>query len=367
MADMGENVPETKESYISHFILEINNPIPASFSFVLPLIFYVIGSAQTSSSWFNTMTAPPPDPNSVLVPGNPPNPNPGPTPAPMKRTLLAHSLLPASYRSLHGVGESSVELLCLLNAQDKHIVATAVPGPGAVVKINIQDVFIPGIFITIFSFLIAFFTLLFLILTVLCPASFCRTFALQGSILLLLALCLLVNLIVETIFIARRSAKVTASVGQVPVPQSVIEGVEQSGVKDAVILTWITFLFTIIASVILYIAASRVSARFNRELEDQHTSYPIGGGGGGGGGTAAAGGGVSEKSNTGDRGVGSNTTSTRAATNPALTATSVPPPTSAPSPAVISQLTLTLTLTPTTADTPGPAEAGPRNLGVMVQ
>ncbi|PPQ70076.1 hypothetical protein CVT26_013410 [Gymnopilus dilepis] len=176
-------------------------------------------------------------------------------------------------------GASGINALVKSN-RDKNAITKTIAGPGATVNINIRDVYIPGVFITVISFLIVFFTTIFIILTVLRPNSLRKTFSVQGAVLLICSVCLLVNVIVETVFVARRRAKVSATVGGVPVSQSVINSVQRLlGVtsvyrrirylRNAVIFAWITFLMTFLASMTLFAASSKVVERNHRDVEAQ--------------------------------------------------------------------------------------------------
>ncbi|KAJ8457515.1 hypothetical protein ONZ51_g11484 [Trametes cubensis] len=137
---------------------------------------------------------------------------------------------------------------------------------GATVTIDTDDVFDVGCVVTAVCAALAvvsFASLVFLLFT-----RSTRTLTAQGLLLSFLTIWLFASLIPMSDFVANRQAKVTAFIGAVPVPDSLIQSVQQElGVssvynqigylKNAVILPWFAFLFGAISSVLSLAAARR--------------------------------------------------------------------------------------------------------------
>ena len=156
---------------------------------------------------------------------------------------------------------------------------------------NYTDVFKAGAVILAVCLVIFVITSLYLAMLLIHPASFnhSRFIAIQAGTLAFFATWLFAVLVPYTHFVRTRSAIITASIGGQPLPQSIINSLvqsvgRQSGltpryrdhgycksicyflvyllirwylVRLVAILPWFTLLFTIIASTILYVAASR--------------------------------------------------------------------------------------------------------------
>ena len=156
---------------------------------------------------------------------------------------------------------------------------------------NYTDVFKAGAVILAVCLVIFVITSLYLAMLLIRPASLnhSRFIAIQAGTLAFFATWLFAVLVPYTHFVRTRSAIITASIGGQPLPQSIINSLvqsvgRQSGltpryrdhgycksicyflvyllirwylVRLVAILPWFTLLFTIIASTLLYVAASR--------------------------------------------------------------------------------------------------------------
>lgn len=156
---------------------------------------------------------------------------------------------------------------------------------------NDTDVFKAGAVILAVCLVIFVITSLYLAMLLIRPASLnhSRFIAIQAGTLAFFATWLFAVLVPYTHFVRTRSAIITASIGGQPLPQSIINSLvqsvgRQSGltpryrdhgycksicyflvyllirwylVRLVAILPWFTLLFTIIASTLLYVAASR--------------------------------------------------------------------------------------------------------------
>lgn len=156
---------------------------------------------------------------------------------------------------------------------DQHLASTLAP-PGAVIKIEDGDVFKAGAVILAVCLVIFVITSLYLAMLLIRPASLnhSRFIAIQAGTLAFFATWLFAVLVPYTHFVRTRSAIITASIGGQPLPQSIINSLVQSVGRQSgltpryrdhgylrlvAILPWFTLLFTIIASTLLYVAASR--------------------------------------------------------------------------------------------------------------
>ncbi|KAI0635076.1 hypothetical protein C8Q77DRAFT_1217024 [Trametes polyzona] len=146
---------------------------------------------------------------------------------------------------------------------------------GATVDINTDDVFTVGCVVTAVCAALAVVSLASLVLLFFTrPATqssvplSTRTLKPQGFLLAFLSVWLFAALVAMTDFVANREAKVSASIGNFPLQESVIKTVEQAlGVTSvyrkidylrlAVILPWIAFLFGAISSALSLAAARR--------------------------------------------------------------------------------------------------------------
>jgi len=152
--------------------------------------------------------------------------------------------------------------------QLKDHVKHVVPSP-TIVVINDNDIFRSGAVATSISALIAASCTLLIFFQLHGPLS-PTALRLQGASLAFCAVWLFSVLVPYTLFYATRGAKVYASIDGVSLPEEAVKTVEgalglTSTYKDlhflrlVAILPWFTFLFTIIASVTLFLAASRVT------------------------------------------------------------------------------------------------------------
>ncbi|KAF9443643.1 hypothetical protein P691DRAFT_679154 [Macrolepiota fuliginosa MF-IS2] len=153
--------------------------------------------------------------------------------------------------------------------QDKAKIKDFAPR-GTQVDINVNDVFRTGAIISAVSIVIFVLTSLYLILLFFRPTSFTRSriVTAQGSLLAFFAVWLFATLVAYTHFFRTHSAIVNASINGLPLPDTLIRGVEKElGVTPVykniaylrlvAILPWFNLLFTISAAVVLFMAASR--------------------------------------------------------------------------------------------------------------
>ncbi|KAF8699457.1 hypothetical protein AX14_000947 [Amanita brunnescens Koide BX004] len=150
-----------------------------------------------------------------------------------------------------------------LKAYVKHVV----PSPTLVV-INDNDIFQAGVVATSISAVIAVLCTLLILLHLRGPLS-STALRVQGASLGFCAVWLFSVLVPLTQFYRTRSAIVDASIGGVSLPDEAVQTVERAlgltnRYKDLfflrllAILPWFAFLFTTIASVLLFVAASRI-------------------------------------------------------------------------------------------------------------
>ncbi|KAJ6516923.1 hypothetical protein C8R47DRAFT_1000910 [Mycena vitilis] len=169
--------------------------------------------------------------------------------------------------------------------KDKNRIKDQVPPPTDI-SINTSDVFAAGVVVTVISgliFLLTTFYLAFLLLDhrrgrttspsstsgfSARPSVSTRTLPVQYATLGFLAVWLFATQVAVTVFVAKRSARVGASINGVPLPASVLQTVERAlGAKTRyrdfdylkllAILPWFTFLFTLLAAITAFLAARR--------------------------------------------------------------------------------------------------------------
>ncbi|KAH7890517.1 hypothetical protein F5I97DRAFT_37605 [Phlebopus sp. FC_14] len=154
--------------------------------------------------------------------------------------------------------------------QDRSRVNDAAPA-GAVVTINVHDVFSTGAVITAVCALLAVLSAIFFIF-IWCPLPAKRVkfyLRIQSCALLFCSLWLLATLIPFDYYFANRQVGVSVTLDGVPVPASLIQALEEAlgftpVYKDiyylrlVAVLPWFSFLFPSIASIVFHIAARRV-------------------------------------------------------------------------------------------------------------
>jgi len=152
---------------------------------------------------------------------------------------------------------------------------------GTQVDINDKDIFSTGAVITAASITIFVVTSISLFIIFFRPTTRPRTNTIQGGLLAFCAVFLFATLVPYTHFFRTRSAVVHATLGGVPVPQSIIDALQKqnhispvyntlSYLRLVAILPWFTLLFTIIASIVLLMAASRARAHTPTAVEGTH-------------------------------------------------------------------------------------------------
>ncbi|THU87382.1 hypothetical protein K435DRAFT_762643 [Dendrothele bispora CBS 962.96] len=158
--------------------------------------------------------------------------------------------------------------------QQKSLLQQLIP-QGTSLDLDTSDVFSTGTVITVVSLLIAVLSLTYLVLLLFVPATSTRTLPIQWISLTFLAVWLFAVQIPFTVFFANRSAGVRVFAGNVQVPDSIVQPLENSfGVTPVyrhidylrlvAILPWFTFLFTTIAAIVSF-SASRRRASYGGE------------------------------------------------------------------------------------------------------
>lgn len=166
-----------------------------------------------------------------------------------------------------GIIAFGIGINALVKSNDlKDNVKRLVPPP-TVVNINDHDVFSAGAVATVISIVIAVLCILF-ILADLVMTTTPGILKIEGSVLGFFTTWLFATIIPVTHFYRTRSAKIEASINGTPLSQQSIQTVSQalglsSRYRDLfflrllAILPWFTFLFTLIATVVLFMAAGR--------------------------------------------------------------------------------------------------------------
>ncbi|KAG6910345.1 hypothetical protein DXG01_011414 [Tephrocybe rancida] len=169
-----------------------------------------------------------------------------------------------------GVIAGSVGLNALIKSnQQKSRFRKLVPPPTKL-SINTHDVFNSGVVLTTVGALIAVFCSIFVLMLFTTRRLAVRSLRIQALILAFCATWLFATLIPFTDFFANRSAQITASIGGVQLPDSLVKASEKALGTTSVykeigylrlvaILPWITLLFTVIAAAVLFAASGRVS------------------------------------------------------------------------------------------------------------
>ncbi|TFK32358.1 hypothetical protein BDQ12DRAFT_692554 [Crucibulum laeve] len=151
---------------------------------------------------------------------------------------------------------------------------------GVTLNINVNDVYHSGIVATVVCGLI------FLVTTASVASLFSRPIRrlrLQSLLLAFLSTWLFATLVPFTHFVRTRRAKISAFLGGLAIPDQTVQSVEaQMGttsvyrhinyLKLVAILMWFTLLFSIIASVVLFMAGSRRSTANNVLHSDRATA-----------------------------------------------------------------------------------------------
>ena len=140
--------------------------------------------------------------------------------------LRTHRLLALFMSFAFGVIGTGVGINALVKFEDqKHALERMVP-PGATISIDTNDILASGIVLTIVCGLIALSSLLFLLPMFVASSLAARTLRLQTAVLAFLSVWAFAVLVPFTDFFANRSAKVSASIGDIQLPPAVIEQVE---------------------------------------------------------------------------------------------------------------------------------------------
>ncbi|KAF8875111.1 hypothetical protein BD779DRAFT_1428527, partial [Infundibulicybe gibba] len=168
-----------------------------------------------------------------------------------------------------GVAAGGLGLNALIKSnQDQSRLKKQAPPP-TVVNISVHDIFAVGVVATTVSALVAFLLFNYAGLLFLRPALAARTLRLQSFSIFFCSVWLLAAQIPFTIFYATRAARVTAFVGTVQLPDTVIKSVEKTLGTSSVyrqipylrapaIIPWITLISFIAAASVLLVASRRV-------------------------------------------------------------------------------------------------------------
>ncbi|KAJ3487359.1 hypothetical protein NLI96_g3597 [Meripilus lineatus] len=176
-----------------------------------------------------------------------------------------------------GIVGMSLGINALAKSNDqKDFLKTHAP-QGATVNIDTSDVMSVGTIVTVVCGLLALVSVIIFVPLLLLPqgastrALSTRTLPLQTAVLAFLTVFLFAALVPFTDFVATREAEVTAFLGTVQLPQSIIQAAQrQLGVtgvykdidylRNATILPWVTLLFGITSTVLAFMAL-RVARR----------------------------------------------------------------------------------------------------------
>ncbi|KAG6872208.1 hypothetical protein C0995_011971 [Termitomyces sp. Mi166 len=169
-----------------------------------------------------------------------------------------------------GVIAGSVGLNALIKSnQEKSRLRRLVPA-GTTVNIDDHDVFSSGAVVTTVGALIAVLCAIFIFMQISTRHLAARSLRIQSFLLAFCSAWLFATLVPFTDFFAKRSAKVTAFLGGQQLPDALVKQAENafgatsiyrhlSYLRLLAILPWITLIFTIITSVVLFISGSSVS------------------------------------------------------------------------------------------------------------
>ncbi|KAJ3799863.1 hypothetical protein GGU11DRAFT_465294 [Lentinula aff. detonsa] len=198
--------------------------------------------------------------------------------------LKIHRLLSLFMAFAFAVISGSVGLNALVKSNQQTSTVRKLLPQGTSLTVDDNDVFHSGVVITTVSALIALLTLIYMISLLLShrkthTSRFTRLsdrlLPFEWMSLAFCAIWLFATQIPFTHFFATRSAQVTASVGNVPVPPGLVQIVENqlgftpvyrhiSYLRLLAILPWFTFLFTSIAAGVSFLAFRRRPTSVNR-------------------------------------------------------------------------------------------------------
>ncbi|TDL16088.1 hypothetical protein BD410DRAFT_795718 [Rickenella mellea] len=181
-----------------------------------------------------------------------------------------------------GVISGSLGLNALIKSnQSKSYVKKNAPS-GVTVSINTNDIFQVGVVLTVACTLLAILASLFFPLTFVPRKLFgiptARGLRIQAYLLAFTTLWVFASLIPFDIFARNRSAKVTATLGKLTLPDSVVAQQEamlgvspvywkQNYVRWQAIITWFAVLFGALASIVLFMASRRTTSSTHSNLD----------------------------------------------------------------------------------------------------
>ncbi|KAF7369240.1 hypothetical protein MVEN_00251700 [Mycena venus] len=159
--------------------------------------------------------------------------------------------------------------------RDKNRIKDEIPAPTEV-TINTNDIFQSGAVVTTISALILVLTTVYIGLMVVDANArsgiSTRSLPLQYITLAFLAVWLFATEIPVSLFVSTRSAKVSASIDGITIPDNLLKRIERalgattayknfSYLKLLAILPWFAFIFTLAAAVVAFLASSRARGR----------------------------------------------------------------------------------------------------------
>ncbi|KAI9573384.1 hypothetical protein HD554DRAFT_2202148 [Boletus coccyginus] len=173
-----------------------------------------------------------------------------------------------------------VGLNALVKANKERSYINQLVVPYGIVDIGIHDVFATGAVITVICAILAILSGVFCTFTW-CPVkhktSFCR---IQSWTLFFCATWLFATLVTYDYFFASRSAQITINLHGLRVPESVIQRLANlldftHAYRDVyywrllAVLPWFTFIFAVVAGVVLHLTASRADASASKTEQDE--------------------------------------------------------------------------------------------------
>lgn len=200
--------PDARSLKYSHLLPFPLLPLPSLASSSLPVDPLSLRPASSSTR----RTIPHPTPDARRLPAIM-------SAAPLKRTRLASLAMSFAF-GIIGMGVGINALVKFEN--EKHTLKKMAPS-AATVTIDTTDILASGIVLTIVCGLVALASLLFLLPALLASASAHRWLKLQTAVFGFLSVWAFAVLVPFTDFFANRQAKVSASIGNIQLPASIIQ------------------------------------------------------------------------------------------------------------------------------------------------
>jgi len=170
-----------------------------------------------------------------------------------------------------------------VKANDEKDYLNEIVPTGTTVKVDDGDILTTGKVSIAIHALLILLSLLTLAALSITRFSSPKTFLLLAALLGFSAIWLLATTIAFTVIFATKAAKISASLGGVPLPQAIIEAQEKAFgltpvykhklyLRVATIIPWFTFLFAAISSALLFLNSRKTSghAGSERDLAESH-------------------------------------------------------------------------------------------------